>query len=69
MTFAQQIERTRKELGMTQAEMARVLGVGKRTLETWEEGSAVPHLLSQEGAWARIHKLKASEPSVCTKQN
>jgi DNA-binding transcriptional regulator YiaG len=59
MTFASEIKQARKGLSLTQADMATLLGVGKRTLEAWEDGSTIPHELAQEGAWLRVWEAAA----------
>lgn len=57
MSFAAQLKAERQRLGLTQAEAAAILDVGKRTLEHWEEESRTPLAIAQEGALARLAKL------------
>lgn len=44
---AEQIKQARRELGLTQAAMAKAMGVGTRKLERWEAGHSP---ISPEGA-------------------
>jgi DNA-binding transcriptional regulator YiaG len=52
--FSLRIRAERKRVGMTQSECAALLSVSKRALESWEDGSALPLAVAQEGALARL---------------
>jgi transcriptional regulator with XRE-family HTH domain len=52
--FAEQLKEARQRLGLSQAEAARLLDIGKRSLEHWETGDRVPITVAQEGALARL---------------
>jgi DNA-binding transcriptional regulator YiaG len=58
MTFAKKIKSQRQRLGLTQAEAAVMLDVSKRALEQWEAGERTPLPVAQEGALARLAKIK-----------
>lgn len=36
------IEQTRRQLGMTQAQLGRAIGVSERTIQNWEWGRTAP---------------------------
>lgn len=57
MTFPEQLKAQRKRLGLTQAELAAFLDVSPRAVWQWER-STTPHVLTQEGAIARLTKAK-----------
>lgn len=42
MTLASQIAHRREELGISQAEVARLVGVSAASLSRWESGAAIP---------------------------
>ena len=52
--FSEQLREARQRLGLSQAEAARLLDIGKRTLEHWETGDRVPIPVAQDGALARL---------------
>ena len=52
--FGERIRAERKRVRMTQAQCAELLSVSKRALESWEDGSAEPLIVAQEGALARL---------------
>lgn len=61
MSFAEQLKNERTRLGLTQAEIAAALETGLRTYAVWErddDPKRKPHVLTQEGALARLRKLK-----------
>ena len=58
MTFAEQIHAERTRLDLTQAEAAKLLAIGKRTLEMWESGERTPLLVTQEGVLTRYRAAK-----------
>jgi DNA-binding XRE family transcriptional regulator len=59
MTFAEQLQKHRQRLDLTQAEAAALLDVSKRTYEYWEI-DRVPLAVTQEGALARLENLRTS---------
>jgi DNA-binding XRE family transcriptional regulator len=58
MSFAEQLKVHRERLGLTQAELASFLDVPARTYWEWESGKTTPHTITQEGALARLSKIK-----------
>lgn len=58
MTFSEQLKAHRERLGLTQAELAALLGVPSRTHWEWESGKTTPHAITQEGALDRLTKAK-----------
>jgi DNA-binding XRE family transcriptional regulator len=61
MSFADQLKTERKRLGLTQAGAASSLEIGLRTYAVWErddDPKRKPHVLAQEGALARLRKVK-----------
>ena len=59
MSFATKLKSERERLGLSQAEAARWLECGKRTLEHWEAGDRVPLPVTQEGVFARLKSTDA----------
>ena len=51
----------KKQLGLTQSQMAVRLSVSKRTVELWLAGERVPMAITQEGALARLGAGGSSE--------
>lgn len=58
MSFANQIRDERERLGITQAQAAALLSIAKRTYCDWEYGITTPPEVAQEGALARLQKIK-----------
>lgn len=58
MTFAQQLQRHRARLGLTQPNVAKALGIPPRTYWEYEHGVTTPPAIAQEGALARLVKLQ-----------
>ena len=54
MSFADQLRDERKRLGLTQAVADAVLDTCKGQVAAWESGRNTPHVLTQEGALARL---------------
>jgi len=52
------IKETRKKLGMSQGVFAVVLGVSKKTVESWESGRYVP-----DGAARRLISIMQTDPA------
>lgn len=57
MQFAEKLRAKRKLLHLTQAELANMLEISPRAVWQWEQGR-VPHILTQEGADARMAKAR-----------
>ena len=55
---AESIKETRKMLGMSQGVFAIVMGVSKKTVESWEAGRYVP-----DGAARRLISIMKTDPS------
>lgn len=58
MTFVEQLKSERQRLGLSQAELARVLGVSFECISKWERKITTPPEITQEGAMARLRKMK-----------
>ena len=58
MNFADQIRDERKRLGLTQAGADAVLDTCRGQVAAWESGRNTPHVLTQEGALARLRNRK-----------
>ena len=58
MTFAKQLQNERTRLGITQPEAAAILATSFSWVEKAERGERAPHILMQEGALARLAKIK-----------
>lgn len=52
MTNGQDIRDARQRAGLTQAELARLVGVSQRTVGNWERGETVSH-----NRWARVQDV------------
>ena len=55
----EEIKETRKSLGMSQGVFALVLGVSKKTVESWEAGRYTP-----DGAARRLISMLQTDPSI-----
>jgi transcriptional regulator with XRE-family HTH domain len=58
MTFSEHLKSERQRLGLSQAELARVLGVSSEAISKWERELVTPAEITQEGAMARLRKMK-----------
>ncbi len=58
MNFEDQIKNERKRLGLTQAGADIVLDTCRGQVAAWESGRNTPHVLTQEGALARLRNRK-----------
>mgnify|MGYP000919645954 FL=1 len=58
MSFADQLRNERKRLGLTQAGADAVLETCKGQVAAWESERNTPHILTQEGALARLRSRK-----------
>jgi transcriptional regulator with XRE-family HTH domain len=58
MDFATQIKSLREAKSLTQGAAAEAMGVSKSILEKWERGDRTPLQITQEGAVARLSRLK-----------
>ena len=57
-----QVQRIRKELGLSQARFARLLGVSTSGLRKWEQGDRTPR-----GASATLLRIMEREPEAVTR--
>ena len=48
MTFGEMVKYARKQLSMTQTELAKALGVSFATVNRWENGQVNPSSLAQK---------------------
>lgn len=62
MTFAQRLKNERTRTGLTQEQTAHVLDQSKSIVEKWERGERTPTMITQEGALARLAKVKSKKP-------
>ncbi len=58
MTFPKKLQSERLRLGLTQVQAASLLGISASALGKWETGVKTPKALTQEGALARLGKIK-----------
>jgi len=58
MTFPDQLRAERRRLGLTQPKLAKILGVSLESVSIWERRVSLPLEITQEGALARLAKLK-----------
>lgn len=61
MSFAEKLKADRKRLGLNQTESASLLGVSFEAVSKWERGLSTPPEITQEGALARLAKVKAKK--------
>lgn len=61
MTFAEQLRGERKRLGITQQEAAEIIGASFDAVSKWERGLQEPAVFAQEGALARLKKLRTAK--------
>jgi transcriptional regulator with XRE-family HTH domain len=63
MSFARDLRAARKAARLTQADAAKLCGVGKRTFEKWEAGELAPPpeagAITRERVLARLTEAKA----------
>lgn len=59
MKFHEQLKSERKRIGLNQTDCAAALEVTLRTFQYWESDEKPPAPLTQEGALARLAKLKS----------
>lgn len=64
MTFAEKLRSERQRLGLSQVELAGVLGVSFEAVSKWERGLTTPAQIAQEGALARLRALSSSDEDV-----
>jgi transcriptional regulator with XRE-family HTH domain len=57
MTFPEKLRHHRQRLGITQSQLAEILGVSFGAVSKWERGLNLPAEIAQEGAVARLEKL------------
>lgn len=62
MTFAAQLKAERDRLGISQSGAEALLDLGKGQVTAWETERNTPHILTQEGARARLEKIKTPKP-------
>jgi len=60
MTFPVQLQHHQQRLGLTQAELAKLLQVSPRSIWKWLNGE-LPHILTQEAALARLANTEADD--------
>jgi DNA-binding XRE family transcriptional regulator len=58
MNFSDHLKAARKRLRLTQPEAAAALELPARTYWEYEAGATEPPIITQEGALARLSKLK-----------
>lgn len=58
MSFADQLKAERSRLGFTQSKADAVLDTCRGQVAAWESGRNTPHVLTQEGALARLRNRK-----------
>lgn len=54
MTFGEKLRKHRKEMGLTQAELAKLAGLGLKTITNYEKGSTYPQNREVYGKLAEI---------------
>ena len=63
MSFARDLRAARKAARLTQADAAKICGIGKRTFEKWEAGELAPPpeagAITRERVLARLTEAKA----------
>lgn len=60
MKFDHQLKQERKRLGLNQTEAARLLDMSAEWVSKCERDLTVPLLITQEGALARLAKIKTA---------
>lgn len=58
MTFAEHLKAERARLGLSQPKMRELLGLKMRAYWDYEQGITIPVEIAQEGAIARLAKVK-----------
>lgn len=63
MSFAEKLKAERLRLGLTQPQAAEVLWLSNRVYWDYENAKSLPEEITQEGALARLAKIKSkAEP-------
>lgn len=70
MKFQYELQRLRKQAGMSQEELGERLGVSRQTISKWENGTSYPDMLNlmtisgffpfRSTAWLRMHPHRRS---------
>jgi transcriptional regulator with XRE-family HTH domain len=60
MTFAEKLKSERKRIGLSQADLALLLGVSAEWVSKSERGLSTPLEITQEGALERLRKTKTT---------
>lgn len=76
-TIAEKLKKVRKEFGLTQKELARLLKCSERTIQNWEKGEVQPRrrkrkkieevldtLLGERDPWEEVLPFYISSPSI-----
>ena len=62
MNFAAHLRAERLRLGLTQTDLAQILGVSLEAISKWERGLVEPAAIAQEGARARLARRSSRGP-------
>jgi len=66
--FKQRIKETRESAALTQKDAAALLGISKRTLESWEEGARQPKPAEQQRALEALRKHRKTRQELIAEQ-
>ena len=69
MTFSTTIQSLRRELHLTQAELAATLGVDKQSVSNWECGRNAPWPAKQAGLISKLKAMQNGAPATVAPQN
>lgn len=58
------VKEARLEAGLTQAKMAEIMGIPKRTIEAWEAGDRTPPEYVERLVIAELKRIGEKEPYV-----
>ncbi|MDD7347289.1 MAG: helix-turn-helix transcriptional regulator [Clostridiales bacterium] len=58
------VKEARLEAGLTQAKMAEIMGIPKRTIEAWEAGDRTPPEYVERLVIAELKRIGEKEPHV-----
>jgi len=61
VTFGSELRRLRTEAGLTQAQVAELVGRDPNTIARWERGELLPGPLVQEGVLARLCERQTAD--------
>lgn len=64
MEITKNLRERRKDLGLSQMQLAEKVGVCLLTIQLWERGAGYPNEVNQEKLRRALHELEGNRPST-----